>query len=225
MSNTQNTSINIGEHLVSPRIGYTHHGLYIGNGEVIHYSGFANGYSNGEIAIATLEEFANGRGIRIKAHPLRRHNADTSVERAISRLGEDWYNVLLNNCEHFVTWCIEGFHSSSQVNQMIAAVAAAYSAIKQKETLRTVTTAATRHVIQKEAERHATHAITSSLAKSVASKSLEVATTGAAAYGASTAGTALVSTFVGVSTAPVLGPVLTTVVVITAIGSIFDWFD
>ncbi|MDD2724980.1 MAG: lecithin retinol acyltransferase family protein [Methylovulum sp.] len=217
--------MNIGDHLVTPRTGYTHHGLYIGNGEVIHYSGFANGYSSGEIAIASLEEFANGRGISIKNHPLRIHDAAKSVKRAYSRLGEDWYNVLLNNCEHFVTWCIQGFHSSSQVNQMITAVATAYSVLKQKETLRTVTTAAAHHVIQKEAERQVTHAVTSSLAKSVANRSLEAATAGAAAYSASTAGTALVSTFVGVSTAPVLVPVLTTVFVLTAVGAIFNWFD
>jgi hypothetical protein len=224
MSNTQNTSIKIGDHLVSPRTGYTHHGLYIGNGIVIHYSGLVNGYSTGEIAIASLEEFASGRGIRIKNHPLRRHDSDKSVERAFSRLGEDWYNVLLNNCEHFVTWCIEGFHSSSQVNQMIAAVATAYSVLKQKETLHNVTTAASRHVIQKEAERQVRLVSTPGLAKFVASRSVEVAGTEAAAYG-TRAGIGLASTIVVPSIAPVLIPVLTTVVVVAVVGAIFDWFD
>ena len=27
-----------GDHLISPRPGFTHHGLYVGNNEVIHYA-------------------------------------------------------------------------------------------------------------------------------------------------------------------------------------------
>ena len=29
----------VGDHLVTPRTGYTHHGLYMGNQQVIHYEG------------------------------------------------------------------------------------------------------------------------------------------------------------------------------------------
>ncbi|EFL5564207.1 hydrolase, partial [Escherichia coli] len=29
----------LGAHLSSDRPGYTHHGIYVGNGKVIHYSG------------------------------------------------------------------------------------------------------------------------------------------------------------------------------------------
>ena len=49
-----------GDHLVSPRIGYSHHGIYIGDDQVIHYSGFANGISSGEIEISSLDEFSRG---------------------------------------------------------------------------------------------------------------------------------------------------------------------
>ena len=31
----------IGAHLITSRKGYNHHGLYIGRGKVIHYSGMA----------------------------------------------------------------------------------------------------------------------------------------------------------------------------------------
>ena len=118
--------MNRGDHLVSPRFGYTHHGLYIGNGQVIHYSGFVNEFSSGEISITSLDEFSNGNKISIQEHLLRTYNIEESIERAISRLGEDWYNVLLNNCEHFVTWCIVGFPSSSQVNLAVITIAEGY---------------------------------------------------------------------------------------------------
>ena len=32
-----------GDHLISPRPGFTHHGLYVGNNEVIHYAGYSSG--------------------------------------------------------------------------------------------------------------------------------------------------------------------------------------
>lgn len=115
-----------GDHLVSPRTGYTHHGLYIGNNQVIHYSGFVDGFSSGEIEITSLNDFGNGNEVTVKDHSLRKYDHEESVERAWSRLGEDWYNVLINNCEHFVTWCITGFHSSSQVNKLIVAIAQQY---------------------------------------------------------------------------------------------------
>jgi hypothetical protein len=38
------------------------------------------------------------------------------VNRAKTRLGEDKYDVQLNNCEHFCTWAITGNSVSEQVN-------------------------------------------------------------------------------------------------------------
>jgi len=111
-----------GDHLASSRVGYVHHGLYVGGGLVVHYSGFANGFSSGAIAVATLDEFANGNDIRVVPHPSRVHSPLQSVNRAFERLGEDWYNVLVNNCEHFVHWCIEGRHSSPQVSRVVSLV-------------------------------------------------------------------------------------------------------
>jgi hypothetical protein len=109
-----------GDHLVSVRIGYSHHGLYIGHNRVIHYSGSLLGeLQTGVVEIIDLETFCQGNGYSVNSYPFRTYDRETSIERAKSRLGEDGYNVLLNNCEHFVTWCIMGLHSSAQVNRLI----------------------------------------------------------------------------------------------------------
>ncbi len=108
-----------GDHLVSPRTGYSHHGLYLGKDKVIHYSGFSDGRHKGAIAITSLEEFCQGEGFSIQAYPFRLYNHEESAKRALSRLGEDWYDILLNNCEHFVCWCILGIHHSHQVSRLI----------------------------------------------------------------------------------------------------------
>lgn len=110
-----------GDHLISPRTGYSHHGLYLGRNKVIHYTGFSNGRHKGVIAITSLEEFCQGEGFTIQAYPFRLYDHEESAERALSRLGEDWYDILLNNAEHFVTWCILGIHPQHPVSRLIHA--------------------------------------------------------------------------------------------------------
>lgn len=109
-----------GEHLVSPRSGYQHHGLYLGDHQVIHYLGVSAGGQAGHIAITTLAEFCQGRGHSVMPHNRRTYDRRESIDRAYTRLGEAHYHVLFNNCEHFVLWCIEGFHYSPQINRLIA---------------------------------------------------------------------------------------------------------
>ena len=201
--------MNFGDHLVSPRTGYTHHGVYIGNNQVIHYSGFANGRNSGQIATASLSEFSNGCEISVRKHPSRKYDANESVERAFSRIGEDWYNVLVNNCEHFVNWCIEGSHKSDQVNQAIFAVGLTYAA--------------------RQARAKAATTVTSTVAKSALNptfaaglSTLVSATTTTTAVGS---GTASIIMTAGLST--VAAPAIATVAVYGAVGyvaaSVFNW--
>jgi ribosomal protein L37E len=44
------------------------------------------------------------------------------VHRARSRLGEDSYHVLRNNCEHFCEWCASGQHRSYQIEGLVGRV-------------------------------------------------------------------------------------------------------
>ena len=70
-----------GDHLVTPRAGYTHHGLYIGDQQVIHYEGKL-GSDSGRIAKVTLAEFCGGASCRVRDYPLRVYGRKESVERA-----------------------------------------------------------------------------------------------------------------------------------------------
>ena len=124
----------IGDHLRSPRTLYTHHGIYLGRDLVIHYAGFASEMKSGAIEITTLDEFTQGQGASVVPHPDRKWNVDETIERAYGRLGEDWYSLLFNNCEHFVYWCIEGKHKSPQVETYVGYTmnALTYAAIKRQ---------------------------------------------------------------------------------------------
>ena len=76
-----------GDHLVTARLGYTHHGLYVGSDLVIHYQGPNLGLP-GEIVMTSLGEFSDGKPIWCKFCPVRQYDRAASIERAHTRLGE-----------------------------------------------------------------------------------------------------------------------------------------
>ena len=105
-------------HVVTSRIGYSHHGIHVGNGRVVHYSGLSRGWRGGPVEEVPLAEFARGRPVRVRVHVGARFDSAAVVARARSRLGEKRYRALSNNCEHLCEWCIYGENRSRQVEVM-----------------------------------------------------------------------------------------------------------
>ena len=110
----------LGAHLVTPRRGYTHHGIYVGRGRVVQYGGVFLGLRRGPVEEVALLQFARGRAIWLRLEESRQFDRDEVVHRARARLGEDRYNVLSNNCEHFCEWCVRGESRSHQVDGLFA---------------------------------------------------------------------------------------------------------
>ena len=87
---------------------------------------------DGSLALGRALDAAVGRRV---------DNPDTSpdavVARAESRLGELGFDVWLNNCEHFATWCRTGISSSAQVDSLwrLALGPAGYWLYKASEAL------------------------------------------------------------------------------------------
>jgi HRAS-like suppressor 3 len=105
-----------GAHLISPRWGYLHHGIYVGEGRVIHYAGFNRAFRKGRVEEVELSRFTRGRALEVKATVAPRYAGSAAIERARSRLGEDRYSFFANNCEHFAEWCLSGTSRSRQVD-------------------------------------------------------------------------------------------------------------
>ena len=111
-----------GVHLEVSRGFYTHHGIYIGNHQVIHYSGFAEAFNKGAIEQTSLESFLGGYDcFEIINYPSDQdiYSPEKVVSRAQSCLGEDDYNLVFNNCEHFACWCVTGKKRSEQVQAIM----------------------------------------------------------------------------------------------------------
>ena len=119
---TQATGVpepSIGAHLITPRRGYTHHGIYAGHGTVLHYAGLARDFRSGPVEEVSLERFANGRSVHIECRSTPALDEQDIVSRARSRLGENLYRLLTNNCEHFSEWSRFGTSRSPQVDRLL----------------------------------------------------------------------------------------------------------
>ena len=102
------------DHLEVPRQHglFNHHGIDLGDGTVAHY------LEGREILRSPLEEFGQGQPLKVINH-VEASPVGVTLRRAMGRLGEQDYNLLFNNCEHFATWCKTGRHRSEQVDSFL----------------------------------------------------------------------------------------------------------
>jgi len=102
------------DHLQVPRQHglFKHHGIDLGDGTVAHY------LEGREILRSSLKAFCAGEPYSVVIHKGADPNGLT-LRRAISRVGEQNYNLLFNNCEHFANWCKTGRHRSNQMEEWL----------------------------------------------------------------------------------------------------------
>lgn len=104
------------DHLQVPRQHglFKHHGIDLGDDTVAHY------LEGRQILRSPKEEFSRGLAMTIVEYPTGVCSSPgVTVRRALSRLGEQNYNLLFNNCEHFAHWCKTGRHRSNQVEDWL----------------------------------------------------------------------------------------------------------
>jgi hypothetical protein len=104
------------DHLQVPRQHglFNHHGIDLGDGTVAHY------LEGRAILRSPREEFSRGQPLTTVDYPPGRCSpTGVTVRRAMGRLGEQNYNLLFNNCEHFAHWCKTGRHRSNQVEDWL----------------------------------------------------------------------------------------------------------
>ncbi|SDC89326.1 Lecithin retinol acyltransferase [Cupriavidus sp. YR651] len=105
-------------HLAIARGGYWHHGIYVGNGKVVHYAGLVSAWRFGPVEEIPLSRFAAGHTLwMLPTRP--RFGAMETIRRARSRIGECRYRLLTNNCEHLCMWCLTGCSYSGQVRRCL----------------------------------------------------------------------------------------------------------
>src|SRR5579862_6970037 len=106
-----------GDHLRVHRGPYWHHGIYVGDGWIIHLSGLFGGKDAAEVQWCRLEAFVGASGLdAVEVVPYGHADpVDVVLARAQSQLGRVGYNLGQDNCEHFARWCKTGEFVSEQV--------------------------------------------------------------------------------------------------------------
>ena len=99
---------------------YHHHGIDLGEGQVIHRSGEPDDLMNkthARIVVCSLEEFLEGGELEIEDAIRPWDDAQAVINRAMSQIDSGGYHLIWNNCEHFAHWARRGKWKSQQVRQ------------------------------------------------------------------------------------------------------------
>ncbi|WP_270567998.1 lecithin retinol acyltransferase family protein [Clostridium beijerinckii] len=115
-----------GNHIKVNRGLYTHHGVYISNDEVIHFTGNEEDsvldWSKPEVIQTDLSYFLKDGELEVKEYTDDELQDLYPVEHIVSYaracLGDKGYNLVFNNCEHFANVCTLGRFRSRQVEKV-----------------------------------------------------------------------------------------------------------
>ena len=118
-----------GDHIRVMRLGgvYYHHGIYISDDEVIHFTGTDDDsildWSKNEVISSGLKFFLDGGTPEVKIYTEDEledlYTPQEIITYARACIGDDGYNLIFNNCEHFANVCTLGRFRSHQVEQVL----------------------------------------------------------------------------------------------------------
>ena len=119
----------MGDHIRVKRMHgiYTHHGIYVSDNEVIHFTGTDDDSimdsSKNRVISSDLNFFLKGGELEVKEYTDEEfqdlYAPDQIVAYARSCIGDGDYNVIFNNCEHFANVCTLGRFRSHQVERLL----------------------------------------------------------------------------------------------------------
>ena len=114
--------------MIRVKIGSIYHfGIFVSNGEVIQFGlpprpEYQNDPRRTQVCATDMDLFSGGAIVEAArfslAEKLKKFSAKKIVERARARLGETGYDILHNNCEHFVYECVFGQKRSPQIEEI-----------------------------------------------------------------------------------------------------------
>ena len=110
-----------GDHICVRRRGrfYTHHGIYMGNGKVVHFAGSIREKIDPVVQETDLSGFLKGEILRRRDYKERLPASET-IRIAKEQLSDGSYSMIWNNCEHFATYCATGKKKSRQVKRFLS---------------------------------------------------------------------------------------------------------
>jgi cell wall-associated NlpC family hydrolase len=111
--------LSLGDHIYVKRLLYSHHGIYAGDGKVIHYTGEEKEKKDPSVRETEINDFLKGGKLKKRNYKRRLPSYET-LSLAKEHLFDKCYSLTLNNCEHFATYCATGKKKSNQVRKAAA---------------------------------------------------------------------------------------------------------
>lgn len=90
-----------------------HYGIYENDSSVIEFGSSSDAFKQDtsavSIQVTTIDKFLNGKFLEVREYSLKekltKNKPNKVIEKAKARIGEKGYNLLNNNCLHFVNEC------------------------------------------------------------------------------------------------------------------------
>ena len=113
-----------GAHIRCKVGNFYHHGIYIGNDEVVQFGlpfDIAKDASDIKVLRSPISEFCSPNSfIEVycysKKELKQKFSDEEIIANALSHIGDAGYSIIKNNCEHFANLCIFGKKSSDQID-------------------------------------------------------------------------------------------------------------
>lgn len=135
-----------GDHIQTKRmLGlYYHHGIDMGDGTVVHFSGEPLNGAMAVVCRVSEEAFTQGQPRQVVSYDGIEEVLDPeeTIALALEQLDNKGYNVFYNNCEHFATYCKTRKKMSRQVRSftrkllMVAGTASAVALVLVTDQIR-----------------------------------------------------------------------------------------
>lgn len=93
---------------------YSHHGIYMGDGTVIHFTELFKEQGKNKILRTSLSDFARRRRVEVVEYEGFHFHRDITMYLAEKSIGRKGFGLFRNNCEHFASWCKTGVLESKQ---------------------------------------------------------------------------------------------------------------
>ena len=100
--------------------GYNHWAVYVGDGEIVHYAKINSDGTGAKVKIARdcLDDYIrNCSKLELRSYAKKElgvanrfllgkiYSGKEVAGRALSKVGEEGYDLIFKNCEHFAKWC------------------------------------------------------------------------------------------------------------------------
>lgn len=134
---------------------YLHYGIDMGDGTVVHTRPhrFDRIWRGGSVVRTSVAEFADGQPVRVVNEPPAAFPPEDIAVRAEKHVGRAGYSAIIDNCEHFATWCATGMRQSRQIDIIASRVGRVVGQASAVVSSRAVGTCLSRVVVRTMARR------------------------------------------------------------------------